>query len=146
MNQFASKTSVSVPNTQAEIRKTLERYKATGFVFGESGGQALCAFEMFNRRVKFVLPMPVYGKTKNSKGWIMSEQNCAQQARTAWRSLLLAIKAKLVCVDVGISTFEEEFLAHIVMPNGQTVGQAIGPQIDNSYKTGVMPPLLGGRK
>jgi hypothetical protein len=35
-----------------------------------------------------------------------------------WRALALAIKA----VESGIATFEEEFLAHIALPNGSTVG------------------------
>lgn len=142
---FASNTSVPAIRTQAEIRRTLERYGATGFMFGEAGGQALCAFEMKQRRIKFVIELPVYGKTKNKKNVVMGQQDCDQRIRTSWRCLLLAIKAKLECAESGISTFEQEFMAHIVMPNGQTIGQAILPQLEHSYKTGEMPPLLGGR-
>jgi hypothetical protein len=140
---FAASTSVPVGRSQEEIKRTLEKYGATGFMFGESGAQALVAFEMKGRRVKFVLDLPVYGKTKTSKNWIMSKDGCAQKTRSCWRCLLLAIKAKLECQASGISTFEQEFMAHIVMPNGQTIGQAILPQIDHAYKTGQMPPLLG---
>jgi hypothetical protein len=141
---FAAATSVPVGRTQDEIKRTLEKYGATGFMFGESGGQALVAFEMKSRRVKFVLDLPVYGKTKSpGKNWLVSEKDCAQKTRSSWRCLLLAIKAKLECQASGISTFEQEFMAHIVMPNGQTIGQAILPQIDHAYKTGNMPPLLG---
>jgi hypothetical protein len=143
---FAKDTSVSVIRSQEEIRRTLEKYEATGFIFGESNGQALCGFEMKSRRIKFVLEIPTYGKTKDLKNrLLLSRDQCAQRERTAWRCLLLAIKAKLECAASGISTFENEFLAHIVMPNGQTIGQVITPQIDESYKTAQMPPLLGGR-
>ena len=142
-SSYAKTTSVPVANTQSEIRRTLEKYGATGFMFGESNGQALCAFEMKNRRVKFVLALPVYGKAMNEKRIILGEQQCAQRNRSAWRCLLLAIQAKLECVASGISTFEEEFMAHIVLPNGQTIGNAILPQIEQSYRTGDMPPLLG---
>jgi len=142
-SSYAKTTSVPVANSQAEIRHTLEKYDATGFMFGESNGSALCAFEMKSRRVKFVIPIPVYGKAKTDKGHIMGKDQCAQRERSAWRCLLLAIKAKLECVASGISTFEEEFMAHIVLPNGQTIGNAILPQIEQSYKTGNMPPLLG---
>lgn len=143
---FATQTSVPAPRTQEEIRRTLDKYKASGFMFGEANGQALCAFEMKGRRIKFVLALPVPGQpSPTNKYRKMSLEECAQRTRTAWRCLLLAIKAKLECAESGISTFEQEFMAHIVMPNGQTLGEAIIPQIDKAYSTGEMPPLLGGR-
>jgi hypothetical protein len=44
-----------------------------------------------------------------------------------------------------ITTVEEEFLAHIVLPNGKgTVGDWLMPQIDKAYESGKMPPLLPG--
>lgn len=133
MSNFAATTSVPVVRSQAEIRKTLEKYGATGFMFGEGNGNAMVMFEMNSRRIKFVLPLPKKGDKKGE-----------QIERTRWRCLLLAIKAKLECAATGITTFEQEFLAHIVMPNGQTVGSAIVPQIQASYSNGSMPPLLGG--
>lgn len=56
--------------------------------------------------------------------------------------MALVIKAKLEAVEAGIAAFEEEFLAHIVLPNGSTVGQFMMPQIAAVYETGRMPPLL----
>lgn len=143
---FAATTSVPASRSQEEIRRTLEKYGATGFMFGESGGQALCAFEMKGRRIKFVMELPVYGEALTKSRHRMSQDQCAQKIRSSWRRLLLAIKAKLECAESGISTFEQEFMAHIVMPDGKTIGQVILPQIDSAYKSGVMPPLLlGGR-
>src|SRR5262245_44396717 len=66
------------------------------------------------------------------------EQACRQR----WRALALAIKAKLEAVESGIATFEEEFLAYVVMPDGQTVGQHVLPNVERAYSTGQMPPLL----
>lgn len=131
---YARDTSVPVSRTQDEIRRTLERYGATGFLFGQSVGQGVVAFEMKSRRVKFTIPTPPDSDRKKD-----------QKMRTAWRCLLLAIKAKLECVASGISTFEEEFLAHIVLPNGETIGHVMLPQIAETYSSGRMPPLLGGR-
>lgn len=143
---FAKATSVPASRTQEEIRRTLEKYKATGFMFGESIGQAMCAFEMNGRRIKFVLALPIAGSPSSTNKYRkMSQDECAQKIRTSWRCLLLAIKAKLECAASGISTFEQEFMAHIVMPDGQTIGQHIIPQLDESYSSGKMPPLLGGR-
>jgi hypothetical protein len=56
----------------------------------------------------------------------------------------LAIKAKLEAVEQGITEFESEFMAHIVMPDGKTVGHHVLPQISAAYSTGKMPKLLPG--
>lgn len=70
-------------------------------------------------------------------------KNGFQQAgRQRWRALSLAIKAKLEAVASGITSFEEEFLAHVVMPNGKTLGSTIIPQIADAYANKKMPPLL----
>jgi hypothetical protein len=59
-----------------------------------------------------------------------------------WRCLALVIKAKLEAVESGITTFEDEFLAHIMMPDGQTVGQHVRPNIASAYEQRSMVPLL----
>lgn len=51
-----------------------------------------------------------------------------QAGRQRWRALALVIKAKLEAVGTGIVTFEEEFLAHIVLPSGRTVTQDVTPR------------------
>jgi hypothetical protein len=45
-------------------------------------------------------------------------------------------------VENGVTTFEEEFLAHIVMPGDRTVAQYVIPQIEGAYASGRMPKLL----
>ena len=62
--------------------------------------------------------------------------------RQRWRALALVIKAKLEAVETGITGFDEEFLAHVVMPDGKTVGDHLLPQVDAAYKSGKMPALL----
>src|SRR4051812_36109547 len=134
---YAADTSVSVEKTKAEIESTLLKYKATGFITGWQGSQAMIAFEMRDRRIRFMLPLPsrddkrfkytpkqkfLRNESEALKAW---EQDC----RSAWRALLLAIKAKLEAIDRGISTFEEEFLAHIVTESGQTIGEMLLPRI-----------------
>jgi hypothetical protein len=43
------------------------------------------------------------------------------EERRLWRCLLISIKAKLEAVGSGIATFDEEFLAHIVTPDNDTI-------------------------
>jgi hypothetical protein len=57
-----------------------------------------------------------------------------RKRREKWRAQLLCIKAKLVSVDSGIETFEDAFMAHVVMPDGQTVADHVRPRIASSYK------------
>jgi hypothetical protein len=52
-----------------------------------------------------------------------------QATRQRWRALALAIKAKLEAVQCGITTLEEEFLAHIVINGGETIGEAMVPRL-----------------
>ena len=51
-------------------------------------------------------------------------------------------KAKLEAVESEITTFEEEFLAHILLPDGQTAGDYLLPQLERVYETGKMPTML----
>jgi hypothetical protein len=52
------------------------------------------------------------------------------EMRRRWRSLALAIKAKLEVVASGIATFDEEFMAHLVLPDGTTVGDRVTTELD----------------
>ena len=72
---------------------------------------------------------------KRAEAW---EQAC----RSRWRALFLCIKAKLEAVESRIETFEEAFLAHVMMPDGMTVAEHAAPMIALSYETGTVRPLL----
>lgn len=137
---YAEKTSVSIDRSQAEIKKILSRYGADGFVYGELSELSVVMFEIKSRRIKIILPMP---KKPSASATQASGKTYDQVCRSRWRAIALVIKAKLESVEVGITTLEQEFMAHIMLPNGQTVGEAILPQIDQAYCDGKMPPLLG---
>jgi hypothetical protein len=140
---YAADTSVPVDRSQAEIKRILLKYGAQAFSFGEAQDRAMVQFQMVNRHIKIIIPLPVHGKFKNKKGYTMSQEQIAQLIRSRWRALVITIKAKLECVECGITTLEQEFMAHIVMPNGHTIGEVMTPQIESAYTTGKMPPLLG---
>ncbi len=151
---YAKGTSVSVAKTQAEIQATIMRYGATSFMFGQSQIGAQIAFDANNRRVMFYLPLPdrqaetfthvtVRGY-KRPRAAEAANSAWEQACRERWRSLGLCIKAKLEAVDAGITTFEDEFMAHIVMPDGHTVAHHVRPRIAEAYASGEMRPLLEG--
>nr|BFD58946.1 hypothetical protein CKG001_10530 [Bdellovibrio sp. CKG001] len=143
---YADKTTVPVERSQAEIRKTMSKYGATAFSFAETRSIAQVQFEIKGKRVKFDMPMPAHGTAEvenRGRKVLATEKQVEQMIRSKWRSLALAIKAKLECVEAGITTLEQEFLAHIVLPNGQTFGDFAIPQIATAYNEGRMRPLLG---
>ena len=152
MSRFAEQTSVPSDKSRAEIERTLSRYGASSFMYGTTQDRAIVAFEMAGRRIKFDLPMPnrnadEFKLTPARRAVRNPEQQAAayeQAVRQRWRALALVIKAKLEAVECGITEFEEEFLSHIVLPGGHTVGELIIPQIARAYETGEMPPLLEG--
>jgi hypothetical protein len=150
MSRYAQSTEVSSDRSRGEIERTLTRYGASAFMYGWDGPKAVVAFNAKNRYIRFELPIPareVFAKTPG-RGQIRSpaqrEAAYEQAVRQRWRALALVIKAKLEAVDSGITTFENEFLANIVLPDNQTVGDWIKPQVANAYETGSMPKLLGG--
>lgn len=152
MSRYAEKTTVSSRRSCAEIEDSLMRYGATGFLFGQSQDKAIIAFESRGRRIKFVLPLPDRNAAEfqrtPGRGLMRSPDQVAdayeQGIRQRWRALALCIKAKLEAVESGIETFEEAFMAHIVLPGGQTMSEHAMPLIERAYQTGQMPPLLGG--
>lgn len=148
---YAEKTSVSSDKSRNEIERTLIRYGASKFSYGwDSDGRAIIAFVAKGRMIRFDLPLPdqaseEFHSTPSGRrrrdataAYVAWEQACRQR----WRALALAIKAKLEAVECNIATFEEEFLAHIVLPNGETVGDWVIPQVEQSYATKKMPKLL----
>lgn len=111
-------------------------------MFAEIQGKATVVFEMHDRRLKFSFDLPSTGISRG-KVYTFSPHQKDQEIRRLWRCLVLHIKANLEAVESGISKFEEVFLANILLPNGQTMGDTAIPQIAQSYKSGKMPPLLG---
>lgn len=151
--RFAKDTDVPVEKTRWELERLLERYEASATAVFTSMDSSAVVFEMRGRRIKFVMPMPdpkqrqFTHRIQGSAGEIERKPADAlaswqKAGRRKWRALLLSIKAKLVSVDEGIESFEDAFMAHVVMPDGSTVGEQVRPRIESSYKGGKMVPLL----
>lgn len=128
MGEYAKTTSVSTDRTIAETRKILFRYGADKFGYLEEEQRICLTFSSQNKQVRFDVPLPDRDSrdfTRTPTG--RSRQNAA--AQTAWeqacqqryRAALLIIKAKLEATESGITTFEREFFANLMLPGGKTV-------------------------
>lgn len=148
MSRYASSTTVSSHQSRQEIERILERYGADQFMYGWQDNNAVVAFRAHDRRIRFILPLPDKADRKflyHSRGLRTPEaalKEWEQATRQRWRALALVIKAKLEAVESGISEFEDEFLANIMLPNGATVGEWMKPQVEEAYRIGHMPALL----
>ena len=147
---YAENTAVTSERSRAEIERTLSRYGADSFVYGWDRGMAMVGFRVNTRQVKFLIPLPDRNdkefKYTPARGQRRSDSQAEaayeQAVKQKWRALSLVVKAKLEAVESGITTFDEEFMAHIVLPNGQTTGEVMVPQIEEAYATGKMPAML----
>lgn len=145
--RYAENTNVSVEKSKCELERILRRYGAQQFLAGWDQEQAYVGFAINNRAYKINLPLPPKsdfkmtpsGKWERTKEKMMEawEQACRQR----WRALLLMVKGKLEGIECGAAKIENEFLAYTCLPNGETVGQWLQPQMDKVME-GNMPKLL----
>lgn len=156
MGQYARDTAVPAERSRAEIENTLRRYGATQFISGwdDERSAAWLGFSASGRQVRFVLPLPhrdekrfthrdvraPTGRVKHMERKPPEVARAYEQAvRQCWRALCLVVKAKLEAVEAQITTFEQEFLAHIMLPDGSTFGQWAAPALEKVYAEGKMP-------
>lgn len=127
--RYASRTSVPVSRSRAEIENLVMRYGADQFgsAHDNKAARAMIQFRIASWLVRFLLPLGDCNE---------------QQQRQRWRALALVIKAKLEAVESGIATIEEEFTSHLVMPDGKTVGEHIKPELRKIRESGQMPQSL----
>ena len=149
MTRYAEQTTVSVERSRAEIERLLQRYGCEDFAYRTNQRLAQIAFKMKDRMVRFELHLPDPEKFRSTPAGRRRRKDAdvqkawEQASRQRWRALALVIKAKLEAVEAEISTFEIEFMAHMVVPGGLVFHEVALPQIAEAYKTGKLPLLLG---
>ncbi len=151
--RYATGTDVPVDRSRTELERLLVAHGATGFVYGwdDVGTHYMVMFRMADRMIRLTVPRvdpasPEYTRTPTGRRRTATAAKDAAQAedRRRWRSLLLAVKGRLVAVADGVQALEAAFLADVLLPDGRTVGEWLGPQLDTAYATREMPALLPG--
>lgn len=146
---YAQGTSVSVSKSRVEIEEVLLKYKATSIGVMLDPGLARVAFKIGQWAVLFKMPLPSDEEAKKNAKRVPSWQAPSdtqkqawleQEGRRRWRCLLLTIKAKLVSVENQVESFEEAFLAHLVLPG--TAGETVADQVLPSMREGRSPFML----
>ena len=124
---YAEKTLVPVVDTIAEIRRVIVKHGGAQFVFGVGDDRVMVGFTKDSRQVRLQ---------------VGQDPKQEQRNKASCRALLLVTKAKLEAVAAGVSVFEDEFLAHIVLPDGKLVGSQARVALAAAYEGREMPPLL----
>jgi len=145
--KYAANTNVASDLSRLEIERTLIKYGAGQFAYATDANRAMIAFTLNGKQIRFLLPLPERNDFRLTETGRQrtgnSQQDAWEQAcRQRWRALNLVIKAKLEAFECGISVFEDEFMANIVLPGGRTVSQLMLPQIEQAYLTGEPPRLM----
>lgn len=129
--RYAADTKVPVSQSIAEIERTVKKYGGAQFGFGVAEDQAVVAFTKEGRQVRFYVP---FGNTKDAA--------YPKRQRQRLRALLLVIKARLEAVESGVESFEDSFMANIVLPDGSLVSQHVKRELASAYESGRQPPSL----
>ena len=147
--RFAAQTTVSTDRSIGEIRATIMRYGGQAFAQAEGQGKFAIQFQMKDRFVKFFLPIPNREDKqylRDGRGAIRNSEKrfqiWDQECRARFRALAWSVKMKLEMVETGITTFEEEFYAHILLPGGKTIYEMTHDNVALAYKDGKAPKAL----
>lgn len=122
--------STSSADSRAEIVGLLSSHGASGVRCISEQRRTAIVFSSGDRQFRFLLTGPV-GSTDET-----DDQGREKAARRRWHTLALLIKAKLEAVSADIVTFEEEFLAYTLLPNGRTVYENTQHAITRAYTGG----------
>jgi hypothetical protein len=148
---YAKQTAVPVERSKREIEQMLYKHGARNFLTGTFQGRAVVAFELNTWRVQFEVALPaeetfqtVVRRGRKVKATELQAQTAREQAeKERWRALALAIKARLISIETGIETWQEAFLAHVVVPgDGRRFSTRAIPALQQGYAEGDLPPLL----
>lgn len=124
---YAEKTKVTIFETVSDIERIVRKHGGEQFVYGVGDDRGLIAFTKEDRQVRFIVP---FGDADE------------QRRKSLMRALFLTIKARLEGAEAGVESFEQAFLAQIVLPDGRRVGDMVREELVIAYEGGKQPPHL----
>lgn len=149
---YAANTDVPVERSKLELERILRKAGASqyGTASDDVACRAIVYFRLSDRSIRMQVPLPKRSdfvkdprRTWKTLPAAEQERRWEQACRTRWRGLVLICKAKLQLIAIGLSDVTREFLADITLPDGRSVAELFQPVLDEAYRTGRMPPMLG---
>lgn len=145
---YAQDTSVTEDRSRQEIERMLMKYGASRFGCLSDYEHKFALIEFTYKKIAIQMQIPVpdrqdkkFTRCSGRMSAYRRDESSAQklyeqEVRRKWRSLSLALKAKLVAVEDGITTFETEFMPYMVTDNGQTLAERFQKSIIAAATTG----------
>ena len=147
---YAEKTTIAFDRSIRDIVSMLRNFGADSFGQIEDRGSFAIQFFSNERLIRFRVKFPELDQMPSHDGnrrELSDKQRLDrvdQAKRQRGRALMLVIKAKLESIRSEVETFEQAFLANVVMADGQTVFDRIQAPIAAEYQSGVSTTLMLG--
>ena len=145
---YAETTTVPVEKSITEIIGLVKKAGAERVMQYDEPERFTIAFDLSGRHIRFGVALPQLDAVpairgdgrRRSNSEILAKRDAMQRQRA--RAVLLVIKAKLESVESEVETFEEAFLANIIMADGSTVYERVAQPIALEYSSGLPEQLL----
>lgn len=133
--RYAQNTTVNVDRSRVEVHRLLRKHGATRVADAWEPGRAAVQFEIHGRVARLAVPLPttaeVAARPRARKAPAALRKAVEREERQRWRALVLLLKAKLESIELGLTTFDDEFLAALVLKDGSTMGESIARSIED---------------
>ena len=144
MNTYANNTKVSEDRSRQEIERLLMKHGADEFGYITRRHEARIGFVLKSLRFEMSVPLPDPEEQRfwrtpergHKRSEAKAKEAWQQEVRRRWRSLTAVVKAKLIAIEDGVSTLEQEFLPYMVTANGATVYERLKPQLEQAKEQG----------
>lgn len=144
---YAEGTTVPVEKSIGEIIGIIKRAGATRVAQMEEPEGFTVQFFLADRMIRFRVALPTLEdvpiRRADHRMRTPAERAAKrdQMQRQRARALLLVIKAKVESIESQVETFEEAFLANVVMADGKTLYERVREPIALEYQSG--QPSIG---
>jgi hypothetical protein len=142
--RYAAGTAVPEDKSRREIEEQLLRHGAKDLSFAYDAGHVVYLAHFPAGTIRFAMVLPARPtavllpyQTRQGSVPTGAQRRWEQACREQWRALLLYIKAKFAAIDARITSFDEAFLGHRMLPGGRSVAALVVPQL----KTGTIHML-----
>ncbi|WP_374651188.1 hypothetical protein [Rhizorhabdus sp.] len=139
---YAANTDVPFERSISEIIVLLKKAGADQIAQIDTRQGFELRFTMADRMVRFRVLFPDAAAIQKMCGPRQDPSRVGEQwRRQRGRALLLVIKAKLESIESQVETFEQAFLANVVMADGATLYDRVKEPIALEYESG-KPTML----
>lgn len=111
---YADRTKVPTMKSIHEVQSLVSRIGATSFGWAHTPESERFQFDAAGRTIRVEMALPA-GR--------MDRAERERETNRRWREVVLLVRAKVVAVESGLVTLEDEWLPYCVTESGETVAE-----------------------